>query len=82
MTIDPIHQDTQGGWYFWDETWADRIGPFQSRDIAERALKDYSDFLTTGSIPEDSPLRKKYNQVKEDHMQHMTTLKKVSERED
>lgn len=29
------------GWYFWRETWADRSGPFDSRDRAERELSRY-----------------------------------------
>lgn len=29
------------GWYFWYETWADRSGPYSSRDQAELELSHY-----------------------------------------
>jgi hypothetical protein len=29
------------GWYFWDETWADRHGPFEAEGEARRQLKVY-----------------------------------------
>lgn len=31
---DPLDGATDSGWYFWVETWADRIGPFETEDIA------------------------------------------------
>lgn len=37
---DPIEFD-QGKWWFWDECWADRYGPFDSHDAAERELRRY-----------------------------------------
>jgi hypothetical protein len=36
----PVHK-FEGKWYFWIETWADRIGPFDSEKKAERELKKY-----------------------------------------
>lgn len=37
---DPIWgKDTT--WYFWDETWADACGPYESRDEAVKALELY-----------------------------------------
>ena len=47
---DPIHEDG-GSWYFWTETWADRMGPFGSRDDAHAALRYYCD---TELAPRDS----------------------------
>jgi hypothetical protein len=38
---DPVHK-SEGHWWFWDETWADRIGPFPSYNIAERELSRYA----------------------------------------
>lgn len=40
MGRDPVEQDTDG-WYFWDETWADRHGPFDSEEKAREALDHY-----------------------------------------
>ena len=40
MSNDPVHQDTDG-WYFWEETWADRSGPFKTETLARAALKRY-----------------------------------------
>jgi len=38
--------DNQGhwfpGWYFWDETWSYRYGPFCNRKAAELALVKYA----------------------------------------
>ena len=41
MMNDPIHQDNDGVWYFWDETGADRIGPFHSWNEAKYELDIY-----------------------------------------
>jgi len=35
-----IHEDTDG-WYFWDETWCNRYGPYASRDQAAEELDKY-----------------------------------------
>lgn len=52
--IDPVHclmteevdMDTQEiylpGWYFWDETWCYRHGPFSTKEEADRACKVYA----------------------------------------
>lgn len=37
---DPVHFD-EGGWWFWDETWSGREGPFESRTRAREALSRY-----------------------------------------
>lgn len=37
----PVHQDSDSLWYFWDETWAYRYGPYQSKDEADTALNKY-----------------------------------------
>ena len=38
---DPIHQDSDGWWYFWDETWAYRHGPFNSLQECKEVLRQY-----------------------------------------
>ena len=39
---DPVHIDWDDDkWYFWDETWATRYGPYDSETAARRALKYY-----------------------------------------
>jgi hypothetical protein len=40
----PIHQ-YQDRWWFWDEVWAHRVGPFETQEKAQEALKDYCDYL-------------------------------------
>ena len=30
-----------GAWYWWDETWSDRTGPFDTYGEAEASLADY-----------------------------------------
>lgn len=41
----PIHKDLDGKWYFWDETWADRYGPYNTEEEANEALERYGDYL-------------------------------------
>jgi hypothetical protein len=41
----PVHKHTDGRWWFWDETWADELGPYSSRGEAETALDEYADQL-------------------------------------
>lgn len=43
-TMDPIHEEA-GRWYFWDETWANRHGPFPDRAAASSALHAYCEYL-------------------------------------
>lgn len=33
------------GWYFWDETWCHRHGPFSTKKEAEQALIGYAESL-------------------------------------
>lgn len=44
---DPVHED-EGQWWFWDETWADRMGPFVDEEAARKALVVYCDVLDNG----------------------------------
>ncbi len=37
---DPVVQE-DGAWWFWDETWTFRDGPFQTEEAARDALRDY-----------------------------------------
>lgn len=48
---DTIHNDAEG-WWFWDETWADRQGPYPTEGRARKRLKDYAEYLNTGIDPE------------------------------
>lgn len=34
-----------GGWWFWDETWSHRLGPFSTENDAGRALYMYCKYL-------------------------------------
>jgi hypothetical protein len=38
--LEIIHQDCEG-WWFWIETWADRYGPYKSREAAETEFDRY-----------------------------------------
>ena len=42
--MDPVHEDSEG-WWFWDETWADRLGPFDTEEEARVALDKYAHSL-------------------------------------
>lgn len=52
-----IHRAEDGYWYFWDETQANRHGPYSTRDRAQEAIKAYGEWLTHGgeSKPEHRP---------------------------
>ena len=43
----PYDEKKSAGWYFWDETGADCVGPYESRKDAEKALQDYAEYLNT-----------------------------------
>jgi len=41
MSEDPVHKAEDGKWYFWDEVWAQRDGPFDTEERARDALAYY-----------------------------------------
>lgn len=50
-TPEIVHEEN-GKWYFWDETWADRHGPYNSREEAQRNLN----FYCVTQLGENDPL--------------------------
>jgi hypothetical protein len=39
---DPVFKDEENGlWFFWNEVWADRPGPYETEEDARAALKEY-----------------------------------------
>lgn len=38
--LNPIHQEN-GRWYFWDETWSDRCGPYDTEEKCREELERY-----------------------------------------
>lgn len=46
---DPVHYK-DGLWWFWDETWGGRHGPFLTEDSARAHLADYGAALTDGEV--------------------------------
>lgn len=57
--IDPIGRSGKHHWYFWDETWAHRIGPFKRERQARRALVEYHRVDLEGLLPRTKS-RKRY----------------------
>ena len=41
----PVQQDVDGKWYWWDETWSEKTGPYDSYDQAESDCSDYCESL-------------------------------------
>lgn len=39
--MNPIHQNADGKWYFWDECWYVEFGPYETQAEARKALKKY-----------------------------------------
>jgi hypothetical protein len=46
----PIHEE-EGKWYFWDETWADRYGPYTSETECRQELDKYIKWLDGPAVP-------------------------------
>ena len=42
---DPIHQNSDEKWYFYDETWSNELGPYDTKEQAEEKLEDYCRWL-------------------------------------
>ena len=40
--IDPVHKDAEGFW-FYNEVWADRYGPYETEEIARSELQRHCD---------------------------------------
>lgn len=38
--VDPVHE-WKGKWWFWDETWTTRLGPYDSEPAARRRMEAY-----------------------------------------
>lgn len=47
MRLDPVYE-YQGLWWFWDETWANRYGPFYTKQDAQTALSEYCQHVLEG----------------------------------
>jgi hypothetical protein len=39
----PIHQNKDGTWWFWDECWCNEYGPYETREECALALSEYVD---------------------------------------
>lgn len=49
---DPVHfNEVDGQWWFWDETWAEREGPYATAAAAHDALVDYRNRAFTEYLP-------------------------------
>lgn len=51
----PIYEGKDGKWYFWDETWSNEYGPFDTEEKARERLKDYVEYLETGKVKAMTP---------------------------
>lgn len=48
MEDDKYFTEEEDGWYFWDEVWAFKVGPFCDRERCEEVFLDYCDTLGIG----------------------------------
>lgn len=44
----PVRQNEDGSWMFWDETWSQEHGPFETKKEAQENLAKYLDYLKRG----------------------------------
>jgi hypothetical protein len=51
MAQDPVHF-ADGSWWFWNETWSERHGPFASVALAHAALNRYAREALEGLPPD------------------------------
>ena len=42
---DPVFKGKDGFWYFWDETWTDDYGPYDTKEIARDRAEDYCNYI-------------------------------------
>jgi len=50
----PIHKDEQDGkWYFFDECWAEREGPYETEEDCREALNKYCKDVLNMNYPEN-----------------------------
>jgi len=47
----PVHEE-DGQWYFWDETWMYRYGPFKTEIEAKTECRNYGNYLHQQAIKE------------------------------
>ena len=52
---DPIIHEHERKWWFWDEVWGDRMGPYDTEEEARKKLKEYVVYLDTGEIGGSEP---------------------------
>ncbi len=50
MAYDPVFQNEEGRWSFYDEVYEAFPKTWETRHLAEQALKQYSHFLDTGEV--------------------------------
>ena len=41
MRVNPVHPHPDGAWYWYDETWANEFGPYDTEQAAGKACKQY-----------------------------------------
>jgi hypothetical protein len=58
----PVFQQPDGSWHFWDRTWADSFGPYSSQELAEKAYRQYGEWLegTGPFMPPDEWIDKRF----------------------
>lgn len=44
LILDPVHQ-FEDKWWFWDQTWANREGPYETEQDARNMLLEYSNTI-------------------------------------
>jgi hypothetical protein len=45
---DRYFEHKEDGWYFYDGSWADLIGPYATREIAQREIRKYCNWMDHG----------------------------------
>jgi hypothetical protein len=51
-----IHQNENGKWYWWDESWTVEMGPFDTKELAQEACNRYAkEILHHPEVPIPAP---------------------------
>lgn len=57
---DPVEQDADGKWWFWNEVWADKYGPYETKEEVAKALYTYCKYelgMKEEELPPYEPTR-------------------------
>lgn len=62
--VNQVIQDEDEKWYYWEETWCDTIGPFETKEEATSECMRYCHYLNTGEVISKPEWENRQNEFK------------------